>query len=73
LLCFGSRTTGADALGEAFAQRRVPLSVLHLPRPKARELYGCDYALIAPDQHVVWRGNAAPADAEAVIDRIRGA
>lgn len=26
-----------------------------------------------PDQHVAWRGDAAPADAPGLIDRLRGA
>jgi 2-polyprenyl-6-methoxyphenol hydroxylase-like FAD-dependent oxidoreductase len=68
----------ADGLGiqdfhSAFASRRVPLSILRLEHKNARDLYGSDFVLIGPDQHVVWRGNAPPANAEAVIDRIRGA
>jgi hypothetical protein len=51
----------------------VPLSILRLEHKNARDLYGSDFVLIGPDQHVVWRGNAPPANAEAVIDRIRGA
>jgi len=29
--------------------------------------------LVRPDGHVAWRGDAAPADPVALIDRIRGA
>jgi hypothetical protein len=49
----------------------VPLTVLDVPQ--AREIYGADLALIRPDQHVAWRGNAPPGNAVAVIDRVRGA
>jgi hypothetical protein len=29
--------------------------------------------LSRPDQHVAWRGNAAPEDPVSLIDRVRGA
>jgi hypothetical protein len=51
----------------------VPLSVLALDDARARALYGRDYALIGPDQIVYWRSDAAPADAAALADRVRGA
>jgi hypothetical protein len=43
---------------------RAPLHVLDVPDARARELYGYDLLLVRPDLHVVWRGNAAPPDAE---------
>ncbi|MFE9323402.1 hypothetical protein ACIHDR_40560 [Nocardia sp. NPDC052278] len=39
----------------------------------ARALYERDLVLIRPDQHVAWRGNAAPTDPLSIVDRIRGA
>ena len=58
------------AVIEAAKTRGVPLKILDLP--EAREAYEADLALIRPDQHVAWRGNALPADAVALIDRVRG-
>ncbi|RYZ13120.1 MAG: monooxygenase [Comamonadaceae bacterium] len=62
-----------DTIVAAAAQRGVPLSVLDLTPLEAGPVY--DHALVMsrPDQHVAWRGHAAPADALALIDRLRGA
>jgi hypothetical protein len=65
------------ATGQAFAAeaaaRSLPLSVIHLPDPAARELYGADNVLIRPDQHVAWRGAQVPeGGAAAVLDLVLG-
>jgi hypothetical protein len=73
LLQLGGDGAAAAALANAFAQRRVPLAVLALNSADARALYGRDYALVAPDQIVYWRGDAAPPDPAALVDRVRGA
>jgi 2-polyprenyl-6-methoxyphenol hydroxylase-like FAD-dependent oxidoreductase len=44
-------------------ERRLPLSVVDLDETKARDIYGADLALIRPDQHLAWRGNAVDPDA----------
>jgi 2-polyprenyl-6-methoxyphenol hydroxylase-like FAD-dependent oxidoreductase len=62
------KSDGAALLDAADA-RGVPLKVLDVP--EARGLYEAELALIRPDQHVAWRGNA-PGDATALIDRVRG-
>jgi len=48
------------ALGRAFAAHGAPYGVLDLPDKRARDIYGYDLALVRPDLHVVWRGNALP-------------
>lgn len=73
LLRMGGAEAAARDIAAAFAARRIPLAVLSLPRPDARDLYGADLALIGPDQFVYWRGETAPADAIALADRVRGA
>jgi 2-polyprenyl-6-methoxyphenol hydroxylase-like FAD-dependent oxidoreductase len=52
--------------------RRVPLQLLDVAAPAEMV---CDGRLVLsrPDQHVAWRGDCAPADALALIDRVRGA
>ena len=58
---------------EAAAERGVPLWIVDLRDAHARSLYERDLVLIRPDQHVAWRGDHAPEDAAAVLDRVRGA
>jgi hypothetical protein len=60
------------ALVEAAASRGVPLSVVSLEEPEILKIYGCRLVLVRPDGHVAWRGDALPADAQALIDRVRG-
>ena len=60
------------ALQAAAQARGVPLSLLDVPGEQAHALYGGQLLLIRPDHHIAWRGNAAPADAQAVIDRVIG-
>jgi 2-polyprenyl-6-methoxyphenol hydroxylase-like FAD-dependent oxidoreductase len=66
---------GVDVAGlEAAARSRgVPLAVLDVDSDEAPALYREKLVLSRPDQHVAWRGNAAPADPVALVDRIRGA
>ena len=47
--------------------------IVDIADEKVRDRYGRDLVLIRPDQHVAWRGNAAPADSDALIARATGA
>ena len=58
---------------EAAAQRGVPLAVLDVDAPEARELYARNLVLVRPDQHVAWRGDEEPAAPLDLIDFVRGA
>jgi 2-polyprenyl-6-methoxyphenol hydroxylase-like FAD-dependent oxidoreductase len=58
---------------KAARERSVPLVVLEPKYPGLAEMYEAGMALIRPDQHVAWRGDVAPNDALALMDRIRGA
>lgn len=60
-------------LEEAAARRGVPLKVLDVKSAEAPALYPHALVLSRPDQHVAWRGDRVPADALALIDRVRGA
>ncbi|WP_338663084.1 FAD-dependent oxidoreductase [Pararoseomonas sp. SCSIO 73927] len=64
-------TAGLEA---AAARAGMPLTLLDLDGEDARAA-GYDHPLVLsrPDWHVAWRGNAVPADPEALIDRLRGA
>ncbi len=60
-------------LEEAAARRGMPLKVLDVKSAEAPALYRHALVLSRPDQHVAWRGDRAPEDALALIDRVRGA
>ena len=58
---------------EAAARRLgVPLSVLDSSSEEARDLYARDLALVRPDQHVAWRGNALSEDAASLLGKVAG-
>ncbi|WP_405792401.1 FAD-dependent monooxygenase [Streptomyces sp. NBC_01506] len=63
----------ADALLEAAAAQRLPLSHVVVADAGARRTWERDLVLLRPDHHVAWRGNNAPADPAAVVRRVRGA
>lgn len=68
---------GADA-GEIERAREdarkadVPLSILRPREPAIADLYRARYALIRPDQHVAWRGDAWPEQASQLLSQVTG-
>jgi hypothetical protein len=50
----------------------VPFKVETIDNREAAAIYETRLVLVRPDGHVAWRGNDAPDDPMAVIDRIRG-
>ena len=70
LVNFG--TDGGPVL-EAARAAGMPVAELRVSDPAIRALYERDLVLVRPDGHVAWRGNAPPADAREIIDRVRGA
>jgi 2-polyprenyl-6-methoxyphenol hydroxylase-like FAD-dependent oxidoreductase len=73
LLTFGADPVDADRIGAAFRTAGVPLVVHALADPAIAALYERSLVLVRPDGHVAWRGDAAPADATALADTVRGA
>jgi 2-polyprenyl-6-methoxyphenol hydroxylase-like FAD-dependent oxidoreductase len=61
------------AIERACKERGVPLRVERIAHAEAAALYGRALVLVRPDGHVAWRDNAAPEDASALIDAVRGA
>jgi len=72
LLDFGA-PSGGDAIATAARRRGVPLASFAIDDPAVAALYERKLVLVRPDGHVAWRGDTAPADTLALIDRIRGA
>ena len=66
-------TAAVTGIVDAAASRNVPLKVLDVQAPEAREVYRRRLALVRPDQHVAWRGDEEPAAPLDFIDLIRGA
>jgi 2-polyprenyl-6-methoxyphenol hydroxylase-like FAD-dependent oxidoreductase len=72
LLRLGPNAPDGDPLVRAANACRIPLCVLDISDSEARALYACDLALIRPDQHVAWRGNALPEDCGALLGKVVG-
>jgi 2-polyprenyl-6-methoxyphenol hydroxylase-like FAD-dependent oxidoreductase len=73
LLRFGSDAPSTDAMAAAFHQRGVPLHVETIDDPTTRTLYEKRFALVRPDGHVAWRGDAIPGQPGGIVDVVRGA
>jgi 2-polyprenyl-6-methoxyphenol hydroxylase-like FAD-dependent oxidoreductase len=71
LLCLNERAD-TSGLENAAKRARVPLTLIRLESDDARELYGRDMVLVRPDQHVAWRGNVSPDDAEGLFSQVTG-
>jgi len=56
----GPHAADVDRAHDAAAKADVPLKVLRPREPAIATLYQSRYALIRPDQHVAWRGDALP-------------
>jgi 2-polyprenyl-6-methoxyphenol hydroxylase-like FAD-dependent oxidoreductase len=73
LLVLGpGRDADTRALHAAAVRHAVPLEVLDVRSEEVREIYGADLVLVRPDRHVAWRGNDAPPDPAALLDRVTG-
>ncbi|MBR9763396.1 MAG: NAD(P)-binding protein [Rhodobacteraceae bacterium] len=56
---------------DAATEIGLPLTVVSAAEPDLRALYGADYALVRPDQHIAWRGDSLDSPRE-LLDRLRG-
>jgi 2-polyprenyl-6-methoxyphenol hydroxylase-like FAD-dependent oxidoreductase len=63
----------ADTFNAAAERAGVPLTLLTLPDKRLRHRYDARFALIRPDQHVAWRGNALPDDVYDLLAIVTGA
>ena len=60
LIRFGAAPPDVSPVAAAAAAAAVPLEVVDIDRPGAADLYGRRLALVRPDGHVAWRGDAPP-------------
>ncbi len=63
----------ASPITRAAAERGLPLEVLDVVAGEIPPAYRHRLVMSRPDQHVAWRGDIAPADPLALVDRLRGA
>ena len=73
LLRLGADAPDGAALEAAAAARRVPLETVTVTEPEAARDLRRRLVLVRPDGHVAWRGDEVPANAAALIDKVRGA
>ena len=73
LLRLGADPPATTSLIRAASARGVPLATATLADPDLAKLYEKPLVLVRPDGHVAWRGDQPPADAEALIEQVRGA
>jgi hypothetical protein len=66
------RHAAIDILVEAAAALRLPLAVVEVDAPEIPAAYRHRLVLCRGDQHVVWRGDAAPALPAQLFDTLRG-
>jgi 2-polyprenyl-6-methoxyphenol hydroxylase-like FAD-dependent oxidoreductase len=71
LLRLGGDPQDCSALIRTAEKSGVPLQVVDVPEPGAREIYQAPLALIRPDQIVAWRGHVV-AEANAVLAAVTG-
>jgi len=72
LLRLGTDAPAGESLVRAARERGVPLEVVTIEAPDVLQAYERALVLVRPDGHVAWRADAEPADAGAIIDRVRG-
>jgi len=55
------------------AARRIPLALVDVVPDEAGGAYAEKLVLVRPDQHIAWRGQAAPEHPQALLARLTGA
>ncbi|HXE29565.1 MAG TPA: FAD-dependent monooxygenase [Stellaceae bacterium] len=73
LLRLGAAPPLVADIAAAAETRHMPLTIVDLADEKIVALYERRLVLVRPDGHVAWRADAPPADALALIDKVRGA
>lgn len=71
LVTAGDATVGGTFVAAA-AERSVPLKVVAPGDARLQGRYGARFALIRPDQHVAWRGDAIPEDLPGLLGHVTG-
>jgi len=72
LLVTAGMASDGGAFAAAAAERTVPLKVVAPGDARLQGRYSARFALIRPDQHVAWRGDAVPDDVPSLFGQVTG-
>ena len=72
LLAFGVEDSTIAPFESSARARRIPLKIVRDTFAGGREDYEARLVLVRPDQYVVWTGDKAPADADAIMQKVAG-
>jgi len=72
LLAFDVDDAAVRAFEQAAGALKVPLKVVRDSHADGRTAYESRMILVRPDQFIVWIGDAAPADAAAIMRKVAG-
>ena len=72
LIQLGSGQDDTATLQKAMADIGAPLTVHRFREPHLLRVYERKLLLLRPDLHIAWRGDAPPADANAIAKRVTG-
>jgi 2-polyprenyl-6-methoxyphenol hydroxylase-like FAD-dependent oxidoreductase len=72
LLRLGRTKTDTSCLERAMRETGAPFGVLTIDDRAPRDVYGYDLIMVRPDLHVVWRGQKAPDDPQALAAMVTG-
>jgi hypothetical protein len=72
LVAFDAPAGDAERIELAAKSLNIPLKVVRDSFAGGRETYGHRMILVRPDQFIAWTGDAAPADAEALMRKLVG-
>ena len=72
LLRLGRTKTDTSCLERAMRETDAPFGVQTIDDRAPRDVYGYDVIMVRPDLHVVWRGQKAPDDPQALAAMVTG-
>ncbi len=72
LLAFDAPAPAVGSIRQAAKSLAIPLAVIEDSFRGGREVYGHRFILVRPDQFIAWTGDAAPADATALLRKAVG-
>ncbi len=73
LMRFANGAPDVSKLENLARDRGIPLAVVDVALPEARELYSRNLYLVRPDHYIAWCGDDLPDDVGQLLDRVTGA